>query len=557
MKNTLLVAIPMMLFSTLCLAKDVYVSAGKSGNGTKENPYGKISDAINMGVYAGDVIHVAEGIYYGEGGSGKWMIRLNNLTLVGGYNKDFSERNPWKYQTILVRGMCEDALAEAKSRGHDKKWGLDYAITKASYNPVAMIAGEGDHANTIIDGFIIDGYTRNAYKPDGDLNTAIGPIGSPLVSFNKPGCKVRNCVIVNSGGPGIYMVASGKKDDPKSWPEISNCIIANTLMEAVDFRVGTWDAATDPEGGYALIKNNTLAFVWSHVGEGYGIIIGRQTKLSIEDNIIAFATDFGMNNGFGNDKAKLVNNCFFNNRGGVYRYFASKGSATTVVEDDPTKLTGVPAKKMFYLSDKSQGNMTADPKLKVDPAFFDKFSNQIKSEGGGKVVWDDVNQWRSILGLPLIGSKGTGKKNYAPIYEHQYMFLFSDAVPMGARRDAKLETYKSAAAAEAKAYSPVTYADLASNVGKDVVFPTKMDKNQEMSGFYIDGIGKDAYLCYRTVDRNSFVYVQKGTPALEAIKQAIKENATVKLSGKVYDISAQVKSPKKYGIVCEKAETED
>jgi hypothetical protein len=557
MKSALFVAISTMLVCTVCVAKDVYVSAGKNGNGSKENPYGKISDAINMGIYAGDVIHVAEGIYYGEGASGKWIIRFNNLTLVGGYKKDFSERNPWKYQTILVRGMCDDALAEAKKRGHDKKWGLDYTIIKASYNPVAMIVGEGDHANTIIDGFIIDGYTRNAYKSDGDLNTAIGPIGSPLVSFNKPGCKVRNCVIMNSGGPGIYMVASGKKDDPKSWPEISNCIVVNTLMEAIDFRVGTWDPATDPEGGYALIKNNTLVFVWSHVGEGYGILIGRQTKLSIEDNIIAFATDFGMNNGFGNDKAKLVNNCFFNNKGGVYRYFASKGSATTVVEDDPTKLAGMPAKKMFYLSDKSQGNITADPKLKVDPAFFEKFSNQIKSEGGGKVVWDDVNQWRSILGLPLIGSKGTGNKNYAPIYEHQFMFLMSDAVSIGARRDAKLETYQSAAAAEAKTYSPVTYADLGNNVGKDVVFPAKMDKNQEMSGFYVEGIGKDTHLCFRTIDRNSFVYIQKGTPALEAIKQAIKENTTVKISGKVYDISAQVKSAKKYGIVCEVAETED
>lgn len=182
-------------------AKDVYVCAGKSGNGTKENPYGKISDAMSMGVYANDVIRVAEGIYYGEGGSGKWIIRINNLTLVGGYKKDFSERNPWKYQTILVRGMGEDALAEANKRDHAKKWGLDLTITKASYNGSAMILGEGDHSNTVIDGFIIDGYTRNSYKINGDLNTAIGPITSPLISFNKPGCKVRNCIIMNSGDP--------------------------------------------------------------------------------------------------------------------------------------------------------------------------------------------------------------------------------------------------------------------------------------------------------------------------------------------------------------------
>lgn len=539
-------------------AKDVYVCAGKSGNGTKENPYGKISDAMSMGVYANDVIRVAEGIYYGEGGSGKWIIRINNLTLVGGYKKDFSERNPWKYQTILVRGMGEDALAEANKRDHAKKWGLDLTITKASYNGSAMILGEGDHSNTVIDGFIIDGYTRNSYKINGDLNTAIGQITSPLISFNKPGCKVRNCIIMNSGGPGIYMVASGKKEDPSTWPEISNCIIINTLMEAIDFRVGTWDPNTDPEGGYALIKNNTIAFVWSHLGEGYGILIGRQTKLSIEDNIVAFATDFGMNNGFGNDKAKLINNCFFNNKGGVYRYFASKGSATTVVEDEPTKLSGLQAKKLYYLSEKSQGNTTADPKLKVDPEFFDKFSNQIKSEGGGKVIWDDVNQWRSALGLPLIGTSGTGKKNYAPIYEHQYMLHFSDAVSAGARKDAKFELYLSVGESDKiKEYAAIDYAEIKSNVGKDVTFSTKLDKNQEMSSFYVEGISKDSYICYRTADRNNFVYVKKGTEALEVIKQAIAENTKVRLSGKVYDISAQLKSSQKYGFVCDKAEIEE
>jgi hypothetical protein len=557
MKKKLIILV-LLLGSLSLSAKDVYVCAGKNGNGTKANPYGKISDAISMGIYAGDIIHVAEGIYYGEGGCGKWIIRINNLTLVGGYNKDFSERNPWKYQTILVRGMGADALAEAKKRGHDKKWGLDFTTTKASYNGVAMIVGEGDHSNTIIDGFIIDGYTRNTYKIDGDLNTSVGPIGSPLVSFNKPGCKVRNCIILNSGGPGIYMVASGKKDDPNSWAEISNCIIINTLMQAIDFRVGTWDPTTDPEGGYALIKNNTLAFVWTHVGEGYGILIGRQTKLTIENNIIAFATDFGMNNGFGNDKSKLINNVFFNNKGGVYRYFASKGSATTVVEDDPTKLTGLPAKKLFYLSEKSQANVTSDPKLKVDPEFFDKFSNQIKSEGGGKVVWDDVNQWRSVLGLPLIGSNGTGKKNYAPIYEHDFMLLFSDAVTVGARKDAKYETYQSASpSGDAKSYTAINISDLKNNVGKDVIFSCKLDKNQEMSGFYVDGIAKDSYICYRTADRNNFIYIKKGSEALETIKQAIAENASVKVSGKVFDISAQIKTSGKFGFICDKAESDE
>ncbi|HPP04491.1 MAG TPA: right-handed parallel beta-helix repeat-containing protein [Spirochaetota bacterium] len=549
----------MFSFIFIINAKDIYVRAGsKSGNGTIEKPYGTIEEAMNMGVYAGDVIHVSEGVYYGEGGSGKIVIKVNNLTLVGGYSKDFKERNPFKYQTIFVRGMDPDLIEEAKKRGHDKKWGLDLTPTKASYNPNAMISGEGDSSNTIIDGFIIDGYTRNSYKQNGDLKIDVGPIGTPLISFNKKGCKVRNCIIMNSGGPGIQMVASGTKDDPDSWAEISNYIIVNTLMEAIDFRVGTFDPDRNPDSGYALIKNNSIAFVWSHLGEGYGILIGRQTKLIIENNIIAFATDFGMNNGFGNDKAVLKNNVFFNNMGGVYRYFAKEGSGTTAVCDDPTLLSGKQANKMYYLSSKSEGNITADPKFKPDPDFFDKFTNQIKSEGGGKVVWDEVNQWRSMMGLPLIGTQGTGRKNFAPIYEHDYMFLFSNTVDAGAKSNVSFQTYKSQATSTVnKEYKSIKFADVKSNFGKDVEVSVKVG-DKDVSSYYVDNVTKDNYICYRFKDdQMNFLYVKKGTEALEIIEQSKKDGSSVIVRGTIYDISANIKSSNRYAIVVDEAELDE
>ena len=558
MKRFLCFSIIFILIFTIN-AKDVYVRAGsKGGNGTIEKPYGTIEEAMNMGVYAGDVIHVTEGVYYGEGGSGKIVIKVNNLTLVGGYSKDFKERNPFKYQTIFVRGIHTDIIEEAKKRGHDKKWGLDLTPTKASYNPNAMIYGEGDSSNTIIDGFIIDGYTRNTYKPNGDLKIDIGPIGTPLISFNKSGCKVRNCIIMNSGGPGIKMVASGKKDDPDSWPEISNCVIVNTLMEGVDFRVGTFDPDRDPDSGYALIKNNTIVFVWSHLGEGYGILIGRQTKLTIENNIIAFATDFGMNNGFGNDKAVLKNNVFFNNMGGVYRFFSKEGSGSTIVCDDPTLLSGKQANKMYYLSAKSEGNITQDPKLKPDPDFFDKFTNQIKSEGGGKVVWDEVNQWRAMMGLPLIGTQGTGRKNFAPIYEHDYMFLFSTTVNAGAKPDIQFPIYKSSGSSGvSKDYKSIKFSDVKANFGKDVEVSVKVGE-KDVSSYYVDGITKDNYICFRFKDdKMNFLYVKKGTEALETIEKSIKDGASVIIRGTIYDISVAIKSSNRYAIVVDEAEIDE
>lgn len=551
--------ISLFLSAGVLFPKDIYVSSGaKSGNGSKIAPYGTIEEAMNMGVYAGDVVHVTEGVYYGEGGSGKLLIKVNNLTLAGGYKKDFSERNPWKYPTVFVRGMGDGAIEEAKKRGHDKKWGLSYEFTKASYNGNSMIEGAGEHDSAVVDGFVLDGYTRQTYRSNGDLKTDIGPITTPLISFSRPGCKVRNCVIMNSGGPGVRMGAVGTKDKPETWPEVANCVIVNTLMSGIDFRVGNMDPKTAPDGGYALIKNNTIVFVWSWLGEGYGILIGRQTRLTIENNIIAFATDFGMNNGFGNDKAILTGNVFFNNMGGVYRYFAAE-SKVTVVEDDPTKFTGKQANKMYYLSAKSGNNITADPKLKVDPDFFDKFNNQIKSEGGGKVVWDEVNQWRSMMGLPLIGSAGTGNKNYAPVYEHEYMLLFSESVQAGAKSDQALVTaYASASAGGGeKSYTEIKAADMKDNLGKDVRMSIKLNTTEEKSGFYIDGIGKDTYICYRTSDMNNFIYVKKGSEELETLKDSIKDGIPVIVSGTLYDIKSAIKASGKFGFVVDLAELDE
>jgi hypothetical protein len=453
--------------------------------------------------------------------------------------------------------MGDGALAEAKKRGHDKKPGIDLTLTKASYNPSAMITGDGDYSGTVLDGLVVDGYTRNTYRPNGDLKTDVGPVGTPLISLMKPGCKVLNCTVVNSAGPGVQMLAGGTKDKPETWNEISNSVIVNTLMEAIDFRVGNWDPDNNPDGGYAAIKNNTVAFVWSWNGEGYSILIGRQTKLTIENNILAFATDYSLNNGFGNDKAKLIGNAFFNNMGGVYRYFAAAGSKSTVVVDDPALLEGKAANKSYYLSDKSKGNITADPKVKPDPAFFDKFTNQIKSEGGGKVVWDEVNQWRSMMGLPLIGTNGTGAKNYAPIYEHDFIGLFSSALTQGARSDAGFAAYTSKSASVEKDYTEIAYADLGKNLGKDVKFKARFNSSPETSGWYIDGVASDKYVIYRTKDMQNFIYIPKGSEALEMIQKASRENAELILSGTLYDIKDKIKMSNKYGFVCDSAESDE
>lgn len=561
----------LILGLSVAFAKDIYVKAGANGEGEKSDPYGTIADAL-QDAYAGDVIHVTKGVYYGPGAGGLFLIKKVNLTLVGGYNNDFSSRHPFNNRTILMRGVkVGNSVAECKKRGHEKWHSM--TPTKASYNPKAVIEGSNeprqDHTGFVIDGFWIDGHTRNSYKANGDLKTGIGPVGTPLIDLNKTGCKVLNCVLINSAGRGVRLRGYGVKSDPDNWPLIENNFIINTVMSAIDFRIGNYDPNNAPDAGYAKIKNNTIAFVWTLVGEGYGLLIGRQTKLTVENNLFTYATDYAMNNGFANRYMRLINNVFWNNNGGTYRFW-DPASKLTIVEDDASKLGSTDKSKAkkrskkYAISKKSKKNKSADPKFsKVDSDFFEKFSNQVKSEGGGKVEWDSVNQWRSAMGLPLIGSSGSGKKNYAPIYELDYALMLPDASlsQYGVQIDGPFKEYKSASGGGDKDYQDASVDALAKSEalhGKDVTFTTKIGARKMGGYFFLDKAKDSGYLCFEVgkYPNTSFLYVPKGTEAFEAVNEAQKMKAEITISGTAYSIKAGIKKAK-CAVIVDLAEMED
>ncbi len=529
-----------------------YVRAGSDGAGTKSDPYGKIADALGE-ANAGDVIHVTEGVYYGDGDSGLWLIKVPNITIVGGYDKKFSKRHPFKYRTLLLRGLKKsNSYRECDKRNH-KKW-HSMKITKASYNGNAMVYGMGDNSGFILDGFFLDGHTRNTYKRNGDLHTGIGPVGSPLISMNKPGVKIRNCVVFNSAGRGIRLIASGLKKKPETWAEVSNCIIVNTLMSAIDFRVGTYDPKISKNSGYAIVKNNTIAFVWTLSGEGYGLLVGRQTKIRAKNNLFSFSSMVAINNGFGNKYLRLIDNNFWNNIGGVYKYWSPR-SKLILIHDKPAKYTGKGAKK-YALSRRSKGNVEKDPSLvNIDKAFFEKFSNQIKSKGGGKVKWNSVNRWRSAMGLPLIGSKGSGKQNYAPIYEIENVLLFPKASKKyGAQFEGPFKSYYSKTVVLNKNYKEVKFLALVTSSAlhkKDVKLKLKI-KSKGYSDYYLKTLApRGKYIVFKVggYPKNTFLYVKRGSKALRSILEAYKARSEVEIKGTAYSIKALYKKDKVAVIV--------
>ncbi len=574
----------LFLFATASLlAKDIYVKVASTGDGSKGNPYGTVDDALRS-AFSGDVVHVAKGDYFGPGGSGLFVIGKPDITLVGGYNDDFSQRDPFVNITRFMRGASEDPKDCLESpRCKEIVERQKVPTTKASYNAKGIVVGEKDHSNFVLDGFVVDGYTRNTYKNNDDLSLAKGPLGTQCLQFNSKGVKIRNSVILNCAGPGVFMNALGTKLDSKDekesgndWGEISNNIILNTRLQNVDFRVGNRDANNAPDGGCAIIKNNTLAFNWEGSGEDYNLLQGRQTQLTVKDNVMVFA-GFAVNNGFDESRfGRYVGNVFYGHTAGLYRYMDRPNS--TLILDDPKELDGEKCKKKYSCSKQSKGNIAQDPKFKATDQFFlDKFFNQIASSGGGKVTMDMMNQWRQAHGMNLQGSKGTGKVNYAPIWDPgkdwKNILIFTDIEGKGVQRNGiggSFQTYSSkATVAVEKEYKEVALDDIkrakqmvqpisaSGDKGFDIQVVLKVG-DQQMSAYYLPEAANakrdDGWECYYDGSKEIYLYVKRGTESFDLLKQAKKEGSEIIIKGTAFGL---VKMPDRVGVKIDSIESND
>ena len=359
-------------------AENWYVKAGvKKGKGTKERPYKGIYKALKKAV-KGDVIHVAQGDYSGKLKSGFIIIRTRNLTLLGGYNADFSQRNPFKYPTRIFRHKSSKAQ------------GLDVGLVKT----------EEDYRGLVLDGFILDATNRNSYNTEGDLEVGLS-LKKPPLTLSQADCHVRNCVIMNAAHTGIIIRGAGSS--------VENSLIINTVYSGIHVLGDSGAEATDTP---ILLRNNTVLFTWKKGATGgYGIDIGTGCQVTMENNLIGYNEGYAVSNQLNLDSSSIhtmTSNGMFQNKGGNYVFFSAENK-TTLVVDDPED---------FEDSDleSAEDNIVADPFFKVDSVWFEKFSNQTAAEKPGKINMDDFNKMRSMLGLPLWGGSVKGRTGYAMEY---------------------------------------------------------------------------------------------------------------------------------------------
>jgi hypothetical protein len=365
-----------MCFSVAAWAKDIYVSeAGSSENdGSKEKPLKLLWKAMKA-AGEGDTIHVAEGNYTGQGGAGCLpRIDKSRLKLVGGWSKDFSKRDPFTYLTTIIQAA-------------DSKNGCNDSTFKTE---------TGDKLDgVVIDGFVIDRAPLNVYRSDGSLDASKSPSAPAIELIGRGGFEVKNNVIVNGSWWGIY-VKCGK--DTK----IENNVVFISVGRGIEAIPGSgWGKPT------FTIKNNTSVFSYKmHTTEGRGISITNGTPYDIANNLLAFNDESGLGAKFPKDlQVNLIDNLFYFNKVGD-AVLGGQGGLAVMANSFADDL------EMKTVKGNKQQKLTSLP---IDKGWFDKYLAR-EDAVEGKVTYDDLNNLRSSLGLPLIAKDGKRATNYAVRY---------------------------------------------------------------------------------------------------------------------------------------------
>jgi hypothetical protein len=353
--------------------RDWFIVAGATGgNGTKDKPFKDPWQALEK-CEAGDSIHVAEGEYYGKLKIGIWTIDTTYISLIGGYDKEFKERNPWTHPTLL---FCPPEFKGTMRGGY-------------------MVQGEGDHTGAVVDGFIFDKKTNNNYRENGDIDRDRSDSREHLWLFY-PGVVIRNCVFVNGNG-GALRVCNGAT--------IENNIFINHMGQTIVMTRGHTSAP-------AMIRNNTLMFSWEmKFGFGRGrnghlLRLETDARAIVDNNIFEFADNDAIQLGLNPSEIVLTNNVFSHNLWSAVQQMTQN----VVVDASNFKQLGDLGFK------KCEGNELLSSGAPVDEKFFNVYLNRT-AYVPGKVTMDEWNQFREMLGQPVIATGGKGPEGFMPLYD--------------------------------------------------------------------------------------------------------------------------------------------
>ncbi len=435
-------------------AAEWFVKAGATGNGeAKETPAGDLA-AVLKECRRGDVVHVAQGEYLGRANTGEFRIDVPNLTLVGGWDDAFAKRDPFTHFTILRRAP-------------GIKTGVNYTNTLGGLVAIEPDAhGEGrvvSASGLIVDGFVLDGSTRNLYNNTGAL-AAQGSWKESLIKlsaahfYSTVNVKIRNCVLFNCYNMGIEIKWQGSEN------EISNCLIFNNMIAGIDLRACqpgkiNGPGAVDVGEATVAIRNCTVAYTWDHdkAQMGCGILMpGGGGRAIVENNVFAWMTGVNSAAVRGHGPKDVV-------RGNVFHV---TGDGKGIVDGQATaaQMGGGGGRRRGEEEEEEGGggsaggspnvadNVVADPGFdaRVDKDWFTNFTGFAAKFN--KVAVDVVDACRAKQGLAPVGKVGAAlpptEQAWGKVYPTgdlpgMIRALVADQAGKGFRPDAPLATYTS------------------------------------------------------------------------------------------------------------------
>ncbi|MFT3712237.1 MAG: right-handed parallel beta-helix repeat-containing protein [Archangium sp.] len=466
--------------------RDWFVRAGaKNGDGSKEKPFKDPYQALEK-VEAGDSIHVAEGEYTGKLRAAKFVIDMPFIALLGGYDANFTERDPWKHPTLLR--FIRDA--------------------KNDYGQGYIVEGAFDHRGTIVDGFVFDRRDYNLYQDDGDLMVDRSN-RSESVWLASPGSVVRNCTFVN-GATGALLISTASL--------VENNVFINHVGAIVTVRRGDDNTPT-------LVRNNTLLFSWNekfgqgNVTTGYGLKFDTQSRGVAESNIIAFIDNHGIEV-FGDPNDVSINNNVFSHN--LWSNYETSPSMKFI--DDAT-MSQLPAAGLKS----ANGNVVQNVDLPLDAKWFDVYTHRT-APVPGKVAMDDWNQLRDMMGLNLIATGGKPGEGFAPMYDYKKaLTLFPKKEMKAGAKKTALSVKFDGVVREDPSFTwddtdwDTLIADPAKLAGKR--FAVRASIRGEDNKYLTPGIDQAAYASWYFMKpqdngRAKNVYVKRGTKFERALRNA-------------------------------------
>ncbi len=421
----MIVLVALLGFSETLNAKDLYVSIGtgkNKGPGTKEKPFKRLQKAITK-AKKGDKIYVAEGNYLGKMKVGFIDLKKKPLSIYGGYSKDFSERDPLKYQTKIQPTPKQNGTSSNR------------ALLEASFS----------NGDAVIDGMIFDRGYQTAYKVSGNPENRGQPEGvesgmyikppgqggnhgeNHVVSVERPviagkiskgNLTIQNCIFMNANNYAIQMGINNGKI------KILNNLFVNTV-KAVTEIYGT-SPKNKPITAELECAYNTVLFVWTRTKSfedmGYGFRCMTGIHNNFHDNIIGgccFAaidkTRIGTPKQEEEREIMIDNNIFFLNKKADMTLPSSGGLFMAIRTDMFEELDDVSS---------AEGNVTLDAKTApelvkaIDKAYLTGFINATYSEKTSFDPNSPANVIRQALGQNQRGtikSKVTMFGNYYPL----------------------------------------------------------------------------------------------------------------------------------------------